>query len=354
MAGNGLDDDNNGFVDDVKGWDFVNDDNNPADDNGHGTQVGRHRRRGGVQQRHGIAGMCWNCRIMPVKVMQASGVANYSDVADGVLYAAQKGAKVINISLGGDGNSSALLSAIRTAVNEYGAIVVGGAGNDNVSAPFYPAAYEEVLAVAGTDEGDLKAGYSNYGSWVDLAAPGMNITRLPGRRLGSGQRLVLQAPFVSGLAGLIRSQHGDWPTALVQAQIDHTTDPIDVLNPAYAGQLGSGRINAAGCLPASSPESIAPIHGGRWRPSRPPTPGEAASLNVSLYNDWLAANSVTGTLSTRTLCPDWDGDVFLRRDCSGATGSNSPAFTFTIELAAGYNHPIPFNLSYRPTAARTW
>ncbi len=245
MAGNGLDDDNNGFVDDVKGWDFVNDDNNPADDNGHGTQVAGIA-AAAADNSAGIAGMCWNCRIMPVKVMQVSGVANYSDVADGVLYAAKKGAKVINISLGGYGNSSALLSAIRTAVNEYGAIVVGGAGNDNVSAPFYPAAYEEVLAVAGTDEGDLKAGYSNYGSWVDLAAPGMNITTtFLGGDWGPANGSSFAAPFVSGLAGLIRSQHSDWPAALVQAQIDHTTDPIDALNPAYARQLGSGRINAA-------------------------------------------------------------------------------------------------------------
>ena len=92
IAGNGIDDDNNGYVDDVNGWDFVNNDNDPSDDNGHGTQVAGIA-AAETNNAAGMAGMCWNCKIMPVKVMQGSGVANYSDITAGVLYAAQKGAE---------------------------------------------------------------------------------------------------------------------------------------------------------------------------------------------------------------------------------------------------------------------
>ena len=162
IPGNGIDDDNNGYIDDVQGWNFVSDNNDPNDDNGHGTQVAGVA-AAATDNATGIAGACWGCRLMPVKVMSAGGVANYSDIAAGTLYAAVKGADVINISLGGYSYSHALEDAVSTAVNTYGAMVVAGAGNDNSSSIFYPAVYSEVLAVAGTDQNDLKASFSNYG-----------------------------------------------------------------------------------------------------------------------------------------------------------------------------------------------
>lgn len=207
IPGNGIDDDNNGYIDDVNGWNFVNNNNDPSDDNGHGTQVAGIA-AAATNNGLGIAGMCWNCKIMPVKVMQSSGIANYSDITTGVWYAAQKGAEVINLSLGGYGNSSALHAAIQEAVNTYGAVVVGGAGNDNLNAAFYPAAYDEVLAVAGTTATDEKATLSNYGTWVDVSAPAINITTtFLGGDWGPVNGTSFAAPFVSGLAGLLHSQH---------------------------------------------------------------------------------------------------------------------------------------------------
>jgi len=139
---------------------------------------------------------------MPVKVMQASGVANYSDIAQGVLYSAQKGAKVINLSLGGRSYSSALHTAIQAATGAYGAVVVAGAGNDNTSAPFYPAAYPEVLAVAGTTQADTKASFSDYGAWVDVSAPAVAITTtFMGGDWGPADGTSFGTAFVSGLAG---------------------------------------------------------------------------------------------------------------------------------------------------------
>jgi subtilisin family serine protease/NDP-sugar pyrophosphorylase family protein len=346
IAGNGIDDDNNGYVDDVNGWNFVGGNNDPSDDNGHGTQVAGIA-GAATNDGTGIAGVCWNCKIMPVKVMQGSGIANYSDITAGVLYAAQKGAKVINLSLGGYGNSSALRSAIQAAVNTYGAVVVGGAGNDNLNAAFYPAAYDEVLAVAGTTDTDEKATLSNYGIWVDVSAPAINITTtFLGGDWGPVNGTSFAAPFVSGLAGLLRSQHPDWTPGMVMTHIEHTTDAIDALNPTYAGKLGSGRINAAAAV-TIAPHPILTLVSTKVNgdPQGRPTQGEEATLEVTLGNNWNGASEVTGTLTTT------DSYVTIGQAVSsfgGITaegiGTNSPAFTFTVELAAGYNYSFPIEL----------
>jgi subtilisin family serine protease len=346
IAGNGIDDDNNGLIDDVNGWNFYAEDANIADDNGHGTQVA------GVaaavtDNAEGIAGMCWGCTIMPIKAMQASGVANYSDIAQGVLYAAQKGAEVINLSLGGYSYSSALHEAIQAAVNDYGVVVVGGAGNDGVDTPFYPAAYPEVLAVAGTDQSDVRASFSDYGTWVDVSAPAVDITTtFLGGDYGAVSGTSYAAPLVSGLVGLIRSQQPTWSQALVTAQIIHTTNDIDPLNPGYEGLLGSGRINAHAAV-TTTPSPLLSLEGVAVNgdPLGRPTPGESATLEITLQNDWLDAEDLTGELSTSdpyvTVITDTAsyGDIL-----AGGSATGSPAYGFDVTLGAGYSHPIALTL----------
>ena len=214
---NGLDDDNNTFVDDVQGWNFVDSTNEVDDFVGHGSLVA------GVAAAKannavGIAGVCGNCKLMPIKVSQVSGFANYSDIAAGVAYATQKGADVINISLGGYANSITLQNAINEAVADN-IVVVAGAGNDNKSDAFYPAAYENVIAVAGTDQSDQKTASSNFGAWVDVSAPGVDIlsTTLGGYSSDSGTSYA--APFVSGAVGLLLSLHPDWTPALIRSPV---------------------------------------------------------------------------------------------------------------------------------------
>lgn len=346
IPANGLDDDNNGFIDDVKGWDFVNDDNNPADDEGHGTQVA------GVaaaasNNTLGIAGMCWDCRLMPVKVMHSSGVANYSDIAAGVLYAAQKGARVINISLGGYSPSSALHEAIQSAVNDYGAVVVAGAGNDNQNDPFFPAAYPEALAVAGIDPGSVKTAVSNYGDWVDVAAPAQAIhTTFMGGSYGPVDGTSFAASFAAGLAGLLRSQHSTWTPALVSGQIIHTAAAIDVQNPAFAGLLGSGRINAASAVTVN-PHPILNITASAVNgdPLGRPEPGSSVTLQITLKNAWMDAASVVGALATTDpYVAITQGSASFGSLPAGTTAAGSSLFTFNIASGAGYNHPILFNL----------
>jgi subtilisin family serine protease len=350
IPGNGLDDDSNGYVDDVNGWNVLNHNADLSDNTGHGTEVA------GViaaatDNNAGVAGVCWTCRLMIVKVIQPNGVANYSDIAAGIAYAAQKGAKIINLSLGGSSDSITLKSAIAAASQT--AVVVGGAGNDNSSAPFYPAAYDDyVLGVAGTTITDTKVGTSNYGTWVDVSAPGEAVTTtFSGGAYGSSTGTSMAAPFVSGLAGLLRSQHPDWSPSLVRSQIIHTTDNIDGLNPAYAGQLGSGRINAGKAVTTTAmPElsivsyAVDGVTGGS------PTPGSVVSLNVALKNNWGMANNASGTLST--------SDQYVT--ISNATASfgqidayntvtNTTDYVFSVSASAPYAHAIPLSLTVSAT-----
>ncbi|HOZ39029.1 MAG TPA: S8 family serine peptidase, partial [Anaerolineaceae bacterium] len=343
IAGNGLDDDNNDFVDDTRGWNFVNSTNEVDDSIGHGSLVAGVA-AAKINNEIGVAGVCGNCSIMPVKVSQASGIANYSDIAAGVAYAAQKGASVINISLGGYADSITLKNAINAAVAQN-IVVVAGAGNDNSSNLFYPAAYENVIAVAGTDENDVKVDSSNYGGWVDVSAPGVDIlsTTLGGYSSDSGTSYT--SPFVAGVAGLLLSQHPDWTPAMIQGQFAHMSDNIDSLNAGFEGMLGAGRINATQAMLPSQPILEYVSYEGNGTPNLRPDFGSTVLLTVSLTNDWADALSVTGTLSstdgyvTITTASSSFGDIL-----AGETKANVVPFSFNIAAGAGYNHSMPFSL----------
>ncbi|MBK8824489.1 MAG: S8 family serine peptidase [Anaerolineales bacterium] len=350
IANNGLDDDSNGFIDDVNGWNFVSGNKDIADDNGHGTLVtGVAAAVGGNAQ--GIVGACPQCSIMTVKVMQASGTANYSDVAAGILYAAQKGAKVINLSLGGYANSNILKNAIDTAANTYGAVIVAGAGNDNLTTAFYPAAYDNVLAVAGTQNDDTKAATSNYASWVDVSAPGAVIKTTA---LGGGwvdqSGTSFAAPFASGLAGLLRTLHPDWGQATIRSQIVHTADNINGVNPTYIGMLGSGRINAGGAMQTPHPVLRVAEYSVNGLTSGRPILGASSSMIVTLNNDWWDSPNVTGTLSTTDPHVSiTNGSASFGTIPAGTSSAGATAFTFSVNALAGYNHPISFSLNVADT-----
>ena len=336
--GNGLDDDGNGYVDDVRGWNFIADTNEVDDDDGHGTRVAG-AAVAETDNNAGIAGVCWNCRLMPVKVMQAGGVANYSDVALGIIYAAAKGAEVINLSLGGYANSNTLRQAIEIAADT--SVVVGAAGDDHSSTLFYPAAYPDVLAVGGTTATDGRASFSNYGDWVDVAAPAVAITTtLNGGGYGPASGTSLSAPLASGLVGLIWTQHPGWSAALIRAQVLHTTDALP------GTQLGNGRIDAASAV-TQTPHPLLSIASTAVNgdPLGRPTPGQQATLAVTLGNDWLDAAGVAGELSSADPYVTVLTSTASFDDISaGGMASGSPIYAFDVAPGAGYNHPIPFTL----------
>jgi len=234
-----------------RGHDFVNDDEEATDDNGHGTFVAGVA-AADTNNDEGIAGVAWNCRILPVKVVDAEGYAGYDDLIDGILWAADNGADIINLSLGGPDSDDSLRDALRYA-NEKGVVIAAAAGNDGTSV-FYPAAYDAYcLAVAATDYNDLRPDWSCFGPQVDVAAPGesvlgtfptymVDLTEYLPYAWGDGTSA--SAPHVAGLAALIKGLK-PWLTAnQIMDVIRFSSD--DVNSGDYSGKddyIGYGRIN---------------------------------------------------------------------------------------------------------------
>lgn len=194
----------------------------------------------------GVAGVGFRCSLLNGKVSLDNGASNDKAVANGILWAVSAGARVILMSFGSETPSATVERAINTAWNS-GVVLVASAGKAGTSAPVYPAAYENCIAVASTDPGDGKQGTSGWGAWVDVAAPGVGIfSTLPnqptvwGQGYGTAGGTSQAAAFVAGLAGLIWSSGGG-SNAAVRARLESTCDPI-----AGTGQFWvHGRINAA-------------------------------------------------------------------------------------------------------------
>jgi serine protease len=246
-ANNNVDDDGNGAVDDMNGYDVSDDDNNPGPPNtsfNHGTHCAGDA-SASTNNGTGIAGIGFSVKIMSVKATSDGGSSSsITDGYAGISYAANSGADVISCSWGGSGYSSTGQNVVTNAWN-MGSIVVVAAGNSNVNTQFYPAAYTNALAVASSSSSDAKSSFSNYGTWVDVTAPGSSIySTIPSNTYGSMSGTSMACPIVAGLCGLMKSLNpGITQTALINCLLN-SCDNIDSQNPSYIGQLGAGRINA--------------------------------------------------------------------------------------------------------------
>ncbi len=263
IPGNGRDDDGNGYVDDTRGWDFANDDNDPMDDNSHGTHVaGTIAARGNNGQ--GVVGVNWSARIMALKFLTRSGAGSSADAIAAIDYAVANGARVINASWGGGPYSAAMFSAL-SAANDAGVLFVAAAGNEgrnNDNTPSYPADYDlpNVISVAATDDADTLAGFSNFGAnSVDLGAPGVNIlSTTPANGYTSYSGTSMAAPHVAGVAGLlVAADPGIGITALRAALLDSA----DVLPDLTGRTVSGGRLNAFKALGGNSTPPPAPVPG---------------------------------------------------------------------------------------------
>ncbi|MDV2503929.1 MAG: S8 family peptidase, partial [bacterium] len=245
VPGNGIDDDNNGYVDDYRGWDFYNNDNDPYDDHRHGTHVAGTIAAVG-DNGVGVVGVNWTSRIMPLKFLSGGGSGYISDAVEAVLYAAANGAKVMNNSWGGGGYSSALYSAIQTA-NSAGSLFIAAAGNssnNNDAIPYYPTNYNvaNVVSVAASTSSDTLAYFSSYGAnTVDLAAPGVGIlSTVPGGGYSSFSGTSMATPHVAGAAALLMAQFPSSSHLEIRALMMDSVDPVG----AFAGiTITGGRLN---------------------------------------------------------------------------------------------------------------
>lgn len=248
IPGNNMDDDNNGYIDDINGYDVGSNDNNPNPPNSsfdHGTHVA-----GIVSARSnngtGVASIGFSCKLMCVK--STTTVGQVTNGYDGIIYAAVSGADIINMSWGGPGSSTTAQNVINYAVGE-GCILIAAAGNDNVNTQFYPAAYNNVVSVAATTSSNTKASFSNYGNWIDVSAPGNNIySTTVGNTYGNKSGTSMASPMVAGLAGLMKSLNPNMPNSDLINCLITTAVNINAQNPSYIGQLGSGRIDAAAAM----------------------------------------------------------------------------------------------------------
>jgi subtilisin family serine protease len=244
IPGNEIDDDENGFVDDVHGWDFVNWDGEPLDDFGHGTFVASIA-AAETNNSLAVAGVSWGAEIMPVKAFDEKGDAYHWHTVSGITYAADNGATVINLSwtLYDYFDPQPVQDAV-TYAHSKGALVVAAAGDiPDGSYQQYPAALDHVVSVAATNDEDERAGFSTYNDRVDVAAPGADIVGLclggVGCRFSSTHSA---APHVSGLAALVWSVNPHLTPDEVEDIIKYTA--VDLGEPGRDDYFGYGRIDA--------------------------------------------------------------------------------------------------------------
>jgi thermitase len=295
----------------VAGYDYVSGDSAPDDGNGHGTHVGG-TAAAETNNGTGGAGSCPNCSLMPVRVLDNSGSGSLVNVANGIRWAADNGAKVINLSLGGPG-SSTLQSAVDYATGK-GAFLACAAGNSNTSSTTsaYPGAYANCFAVASTTTTDARSSFSNYGGWVEAAAPGSSIYST---WLNSGYNTIsgtsMATPHVAGLGGLLSSQ--GLTNAQIRARICSTADRI-----AGTGSLWTcGRINdrlaVGGSPPPPPPPASEKIVNGGFESGTAPwtqtsTGGyqliDSTRPHAGSYSAWLGGyNSGTDAVSQTVSVP---------------------------------------------------
>jgi len=338
----------------VAGYDFVNDDSHPNDDNGHGTHV-----TGTIAQTTnngiGVAGIAFNCSIMPVKILDAYGNGTVAQEADGIYYAVDHGAEVINLSIGGSSASKTEHDAIKYAYNK-GVIVVAATGNDNLSSIEYPAAYDECIAVGAVRYDKTRAPYSNYGAGIELMAPGGDTSV---DQNGDGyldgilqqtftnegdptsfsyrflQGTSFAAPHVTGIVALMLS-HGTRGVENIRTILHSTAE--DLGSPGYDTEYGYGLVDAAAALSYTEYPDLT-ITDITSTPN-PSLSGEQVQITVEFANQG-AADAGSFYL-----------DLYKNRDTAPSSGDLGDKFIKISGLAAGASSSHTFTCTYNSTGTK--
>ncbi|WP_151735872.1 S8 family peptidase [Paenibacillus tengchongensis] len=248
----------------LAGYNAIAGGSTPDDDVGHGTHVA------GIigaltNNSEGVAGISWYNKILPVKALDNSGAGTTYSVAEGIIWAADQGAKVINLSLGNYAESQFLHDAIKYAYDRD-VVVVAASGNDNTERPGYPAAYEEVLAVAATGQNGERASFSNYGDYIDVSAPGESIaSTYPGSQYAALSGTSMASPHVAALAGLVRALNPALSNKEVMELM--TSNAVDLGDPGHDKYFGWGQVDIYKTLQAAAggevPLQLYPQHVGK-------------------------------------------------------------------------------------------
>lgn len=346
IAGNGRDDDGNGYVDDVYGYDFANNDSNPFDDNGHGTHcagtiagVGNN----GV----GVTGVNWSGRIMALKFLSSSGSGTTSNAVRALQYATRMGVKITSNSWGGGGYSQALYDAIRAA-QQAGALFIAAAGNNGRNTdvtPNYPSNYplDNVVSVAATNVSDVRATFSNYGlTSVDLGAPGVDIySTLPNNRYAYYSGTSMATPHVAGAASLLWALNPGLTAAQVKQALLTTVDPASSLQ---GRTVTGGRLNLFRAVQAVNPTLVPDInvrHGNLQLPL-----GARHDLGLVSSGNYRYVIQNLGT-----------GNLLLTGSPLVTLSGGAPAFQVRTQPAANLiapNGELWFDVDFAPTVAGTY
>lgn len=349
IAGNNRDDDGNGFVDDIRGWDFESNDNDPMDENNHGTHVAGIIGAQGNDNR-GIAGVNWTVQIMPLKFMNPQGSGTTAAAIGALDYAVSNGATISNNSWGGGAFSQALFDAIQRA-NSRGHLFVAAAGNDGVNndnTSHYPSSYNlpNIISVASTNQAGSLSGFSNFGNrTVDLAAPGSQIlstVRNGGYQSFSGTSMA--SPFVAGVAGLLLGQN---PNLSVVEIIDAILNNVTAVG-ALSGQVSTGgRLNAQASI-TSIPSST---------PGTPPGTPTAVNITSPGITTLAVGNTLRLNVTGGTAPYSWQStnNAIASINTQGLISAISPgSFQITAQDSNGVtSSPLDLVVSAVPTQAMT-
>lgn len=341
----------------VPGYDFVNNDTHPNDDEGHGTHVAG-TIAGTTNNSQGVAGLAYGASIMPIKVLASSGSGSYADVADGIRWAADHGAQVINLSLGGPTPASYLEDAVRYAY-EHGVTIVAASGNDSAASVSYPAAYDDyVIAVGATRFDETRASYSNRGSSLDLVAPGGDLgvdqngdgygDGILQQTFGSNPRSFsyyfyegtsMATPHVAAAAALVISNGNATTPDEVRMLLENTADDLGV--PGRDDSYGHGLINLAAALGTTPPPPPEPL------PNQAPV-ADAGPDQSLVDTDGSGAESVTldGTVSS-----DPDGSIVTYNWFEGASWIGD-GVTRSVDMSVG-THTIDLYVTDNEGATST-
>ncbi|MBC5992474.1 S8 family serine peptidase [Pontibacter cellulosilyticus] len=351
----GKDNDGDGYIDNYEGWDFADSDNNPFDDtrfNGHGTNVA------GVavaaaNNSTGMAGVGYNIKFMPLKVFTSTSSGGFGGY-EAIVYAANKGCSVINLSWGGEGYSKYEQDIINYAVLERNAVIVASGGNTAGNINFYPASYDNVISVGGTDASDIKHSTYTHSYNIDLTAPSRNVyttSHASDSAYGGANGTSFASPLVAACAALVRSRYPELNARQVIEHLRVSSDDIYTIaqNQPYLEMLGKGRVNLKRAIKQQGLKSTRCTKFEIVGSYAPPA-GATAHIKADFINFLAPTSALEVTLSS----PSPYITVTKNKVTLGAIGTmasisagSQPTFTFEIAENAPANHQVVFRLGYK-------